>query len=530
MAAPTYKFGSTSTGAGSVTVGFGGTPVAGDLIVIVANYSANSAQTVNPTGFTLGSRAVSKGTFFEVMDIYMRVFQTGDPTTATVTTTSNNTAVVSAVYTGTDQVNPFDVVQSTTFNDNVDRSTVSAPGVTSPHTPNITVLRIFGNTPNGAVSPTLSANPAGVTSRGNALRSFTGVYVYEDTPRAEGSPVSATWNNSGSLAATTLVLKDPATRPNAPQLTTPANGNYVDLAAAVNFRYTFVDPNPADTQASYAFRRKVGAGAYEYWNASTAAFQTTEVFNALTAANNSTVTVAFGAGKWTNGTTYQWSAAARDQTGLTSPYQSDSTVTGSVPPVVTVTSPTGTVSNTDRPPAVWTYTDTENSPQVTYQVRYFTAAQYGIAGFDPGSSPAFWDSGVIANSATRSVTPGIDLTNNTTYRVYVQSQQIGNQFSAFALSQFTLSLTPPNAPTLATDYDRINNRTVLTVTGNDLSGTYTIANTKVTVERSDNNGLTWTPVRGGSSLTLNASRQAVVFDYEAPTGTRLYRAITRGTI
>ncbi len=314
--------------------------------------------------------------------------------------------------------------------------------------------------------------------------------------------------------------------PTAPTLRTPNNGTYVDLAAGSTFTWTFSDPDVGDTQAAYAFRRKAaGAGAYDYWNASTQAFQASEVFNGGSAA-----TVTFPAAKWTNGTTYNWSVSTRDPAGATGPYAGDFTVVANSAPTVTVTAPTGTVTTTSKPVVTWTYADAQGDPQENYQVRVFTAAQYGAAGFDPGTSAAFLDSGVMLSASTRSYTPTTGLDNSTTYRAYVRVGQTGSLFSSWQFSQFSLSLTVPNTPTLLASDEPAAARVRLTATAT-YGGAYTRTNTSLVIEFRDTATASWTTVRGAGALAADTNGQATVFDYEAPPGlTRSYRARTVGNI
>lgn len=319
--------------------------------------------------------------------------------------------------------------------------------------------------------------------------------------------------------------------PTATTSVSPANAVTVDLAAGATFVFTYNDPDTSDTMASYAMRRKItGAGSYEYWNAGTGAWQGTEVFNSLSVAQGANGSVTFASGKWTNGNVYQWAVSARDNAGATGPYPSDFTVTAGAAPAVTVTTPTGTVTDTNQPVVAWTYSDTENDPQANYQVRVFTAAQYGIGGFDPAVSPSTWDSGVVSSVTARNVQVGSVLTNGTSYRAYVRSGQSGSQFSAWAFSAFTVSLTPPGTPVLTVTLDNPNNRVTLAGTWSP-AGAFTNANTSFYFEYSDNAGVTWNAVRNGSGLVPNGSNAASVIDQEAAIAApRSYRARMIGVV
>lgn len=123
-------------------------------------------------------------------------------------------------------------------------------------------------------------------------------------------------------------------------------------------------------------------------------------------------------------------------------------------PVVSAVTITGATTTT-TPDVGWTYTTTDDSGgQTRYQVRVFTAAQYGITGFDPATSPATWDSGVLSGAVT-TLTVGTNLLNGTTYKAYVRAARDWPGpagplwWSAWAASGATaIALTPPPAPTV----------------------------------------------------------------------------------
>lgn len=69
------------------------------------------------------------------------------------------------------------------------------------------------------------------------------------------------------------------------------NGGPADVGAALPLTWTFVDPDPAQTQGSYALSRQIGAGALAYWNAGTSSWGASEVQNSSATAG---VTLASG--------------------------------------------------------------------------------------------------------------------------------------------------------------------------------------------------------------------------------------------
>lgn len=318
--------------------------------------------------------------------------------------------------------------------------------------------------------------------------------------------------------------------PYAPTLVAPANGSVADLAAGFTADWTFSDPNAGDSQTAYYLRRKVaGAGSYEYWNAGTGAFQAGEVKNSAAA-----TAVAFAAGLWSNGVTYNWSVATEDALGVKGPYATDATVTGNSAPVLTVDAPSGTVTDTSTPVVEWSESDVESDPQQTYEVRVFTAAQYGIGGFNPATSPATWDTdGEVASvvARDRQVGDGGDpdgatLVDGVSYRAYVRVKA-GGIYSEWGYSAFTLDLTAPSAPTVSVVQGENpvsgSPRVEVTVTGTH--DPLDFPDVTYLVETSDNAGGNWETLASG--LVPDGGLEALTFDYEAPPGSlRLYRAYT----
>ncbi len=136
-------------------------------------------------------------------------------------------------------------------------------------------------------------------------------------------------------------------------------------------------------------------------------------------------------------------------------------------PTCTVTAPSpiagASVTTTARPNIAWNFSG-DGLSQTWYRVRIFTAAQYGIGGFNPQTTPSSVDSGWV-NSASQSYQPPSNLVNGTTYRAYVQVAQTlptsnyrhesvdGTTLATLGssqYSQFTVTLAAPPVPTAVT--------------------------------------------------------------------------------
>lgn len=189
----------------------------------------------------------------------------------------------------------------------------------------------------------------------------------------------------------------------------------------------------------------------------------------------------------------------------------------------------GVIATTVRPSLSWGFapgqSDIPGIQQDAFQVRLFTSSQAAVPGFDPGTSPATWDSGQIRSSAGSYQIP-INLANSTSYvaRVRVGNMAGGQmQWSSWAAVSFTISIPPaavPARPTVTAVADSANARITLTVTQ---SGG-TPAWDHVIVQRSVDSGASWQTVRNGDT-DIAAGATLAIWDYETGNGqAAMYRA------
>lgn len=190
-------------------------------------------------------------------------------------------------------------------------------------------------------------------------------------------------------------------------------------------------------------------------------------------------------------------------------------------PTAAVSAPTGTVTTTSAPQVKWTHTaGTDGGPQSRYEAKVFSAAQYGAGGFNPSTSTATWASGQTVGSANTVTPPALP---NDTYRAYVRTAQTTGgeaQWSDWAYSGFVLAAgSPPVVLSVTATGDDAHARNRIVV-ARDSSGP---AWDHVEVQRSDDGGVSWVPVRGGSVAIL--VDQWIGYDHEAGNGVpAFYRA------
>ena len=69
-------------------------------------------------------------------------------------------------------------------------------------------------------------------------------------------------------------------------------------------------------------------------------------------------------------------------------------------PTVSVTAPTGTVTDTTFPSVVWTYADADGDPQNAYEIKVFDSTTYGGASFDEDTSTPTVSTAPFESTAT----------------------------------------------------------------------------------------------------------------------------------
>jgi len=189
-------------------------------------------------------------------------------------------------------------------------------------------------------------------------------------------------------------------------------------------------------------------------------------------------------------------------------------------PTVTVSNPTGTITTSAAPDVQWAFSDTDGETQAYYQVKVFSAAQYGAGGFSPLTSTATYDSGEVGSTDDAAVIG--TLLNAGTYRCYVRTAKgVNGQpfWSDYAFSSFVLSFTPPSIPTMVVSWNSILGKASFTLTGTSPSG---FSSQYYEVERSLDGGISYSEIRNGGQIVPNASFVGTAVDYEAPRGAVAY--------
>lgn len=303
-----------------------------------------------------------------------------------------------------------------------------------------------------------------------------------------------------------LWVNAPLTVENGPDIPvlSPNSGDVIDTNAGFTASWTYHHRSGVG-MARWAFRRATDGGAYEYWDEGGSSWSGAEVQN-----TGATLSKAFAAATWPDGHTYAWSVRVQDTLNAWSPYASDHIITASAPPSANVTAPSGSITTTTRPTITWSYSDASLRAQDAYQAKVFLHSVVVGSGFDPETSASLYDSGIVAGVGV-SDGPGIDFPiGATSMDVYVKVLA-GGQWSAWDSSNFSISVTPPTAPSLTAVEDTSTNAVTLTATGVSEAGFVSITHRH---ERNMNDGNGWLPVRFGTALVPNGSFITTVKDQE----------------
>lgn len=170
--------------------------------------------------------------------------------------------------------------------------------------------------------------------------------------------------------------------------------------------------------------------------------------------------------KFTDGATGS-SVLPPDPTNRTTLYALYVDVETAPRPTLTVTAPTGTVTDTSFPSVTWTPVFSGVEKQNAYEIKIFDAATYGGATFSPDTSTPIITTGIVTSPDDGQPLEG-DLANSTTYRAYVRVASLingNNYFSAWAFSQFSLAIDSPATPTVSAFYDSNTGAVTITIFG-----------------------------------------------------------------
>ncbi len=265
----------------------------------------------------------------------------------------------------------------------------------------------------------------------------------------EGAPSSVSYWNTVMLGFSV------ASAPNAPTLTAPANGAYLDYTLSGNNQFSGI-ANSTDSANinARAFRVKAsGAGSYSYLNVSTNALQSTIVWNSVNIAPGASGT--FTVPGLSNGVTDNWSMADQESlANLQGSFASDFSVNFQLAPNLSINGPVGSETTTNAPSLAYTPTPASGASVTGGRWLIYPLAVTQASGFSidigAGTIPAGAVSDVswTGNPLTVAIQSGVTLTNGAGYVAYAAVTETGNEWSSTISSSFTISLDQPATPSI----------------------------------------------------------------------------------
>lgn len=251
---------------------------------------------------------------------------------------------------------------------------------------------------------------------GAALSTVRGVRVARGANPSDTALVTCAVRSSGGAHSTVYVLDTFNQAPSSPTLTPKAN---YDATTASAFTWTFVDPNPGDTQSAYQLVIQTSAGA--------AVYDSGKVVSAVSSHN-------LTAGTLTNGNSYQWRVRTYDSDDVVGEYSAFSPFSVSAGGAVTITDPA-----VDNPAGVIT-----DDYAIDWSVSGTTQAAYRVTMVRGGATVL--DTGWVASTATTYNVTG--MTTGVQHTISVKVRNAGLVESGTGTRLITPDYGAPEVPTL----------------------------------------------------------------------------------
>lgn len=298
-----------------------------------------------------------------------------------------------------------------------------------------------------------------------------------------------------------------AAPPDRPEIVTPEPGSVLDMAGGFTFQWTYA--GHVGSLARFALRRRrLGTTAWEWFDPSGTGVGTWQTLEGWFAGGPiGPFQINFVAGMFTTAITWEIQVANMDTNLGAGPYSPSLIVQAQSPPAVTMTSPAnGTAVATQRPTLTWTTTCPPGAVQNSWQV------QIGFGG------PPFYDSGPQVGPAQSVELPWLPSGYLVATVIVTQSggQSATNNPYAFVVAPAVTPVAPTLVP-YPSPPDQLPQVELLV----SAPGAVKVGS----IERSYDNGVTWSAVRGAQGSPLG-----VVSDWEVCPGVDvIYRCCTQTT-
>ncbi len=257
-----------------------------------------------------------------------------------------------------------------------------------------------------------------------------------------------------NMSSNTVSVIQAASPPNAPSLTSPGNGSYIDATTNPSFTANNNSTDSANINARAMRLKASGATSYNYYNVSTGAFQSTIIWNAVNYAPGAAGTFGPISGL-SNGITDNWSMADQEAlANLQGPFASDFTVNMQAGPSLSINAPAGSVTTSNAPSLSYNASPASGAQVTGGQWLIYTLAATQVSGFTIDIASATIPAGAVSNVTwtgnplTVAMQSGVSLANSTTYVAYAAITETGGIWSSTISATFTISLDQPATPTI----------------------------------------------------------------------------------
>jgi hypothetical protein len=216
------------------------------------------------------------------------------------------------------------------------------------------------------------------------------------------------------------------------------NGAAFDVSASLTLDWTFNDPNPTDSQATFALSRQIGAATIQWWRTSDSTWQLAETFN-----TSSTSALTLAAANWVGAggaadLAHVYKVRVTDAGGgLQSAYSAGLSIVPSTRVDPTLTAPTpAQVLNSGQVTATWTVTE-----QAAYRVTVTNTATSAV------TSDSGWltDPTPLAPSVLSYTVPVV-LANGYAGSLTLQTRNAEGLASVIRTDAFSVVFVEPVAP------------------------------------------------------------------------------------
>ena len=293
--------------------------------------------------------------------------------------------------------------------------------------------------------------------RNSSASGSTGTWLgFGDTIGTSLSLTANTVLGAGGAQGTSTfaMLIREASAPNAPSLTSPGNGSYIDATTNPSFTANNNSTDSANINARAMRLKASGATSYNYFDVSTGALQSTIIWNAVNYAPGTAGTFGPISGL-SNGITDNWSMADQEAlANLQGPFASDFTVNMQAGPSLSINAPAGSVTTSNAPSLSYNATPASGAQVTGGQWLIYTLAATQVSGFTIDIATATIPAGAVSNVTftgnplTVAIQSGVSLTNSTTYVAYAAITETGGIWSFTISATFTISLDQPATPTI----------------------------------------------------------------------------------